>query len=462
MNKKLQVLILLVSLSISNYAQDDGFSRYINYQGVAGDASGAIIANQNIIVTIALRFNQPTSSISYEENHDVTTDQSGVFSLQIGNGTVVQGDYSAITWEMVTFVTVSIDGNEVGTTQLHAVPFALRALRTDNVAARIDDLEDAKSDNDGSSLFLGVEAGKEDDGSDNRNVGIGYRALYSNTTGNLNTANGHSTLYSNTTGNYNTANGFQVLYSNTTGRNNIANGYRALYSNTTGRNNTANGSDALYFNSTGILNTANGSGALYSNTTASKNTANGSGALYRNTTGTYNTANGYLALSSKTTGSNNTANGYGALYNLTGGSNNIGIGFNAQVLSNTASNQVRIGNTSITYAGIQVAWTITSDAAWKRDIQPLTYGLDMVTQLKPVDYTRKNNAANTREIGFIAQDIELLLVKLGYTNSGILTRDDNGNLSLRYNDFIPILTKAIQEQQTIIEKLTQRITALER
>ena len=79
----------------------------------------------------------------------------------------------------------------------------------------------------------------------------------------------------------------------------------------------------------------------------------------------------------------------------------------------------------------------------------------MVSQLKPVDYVRKNNESKTREIGFIAQDVEVLLNKLGYVNSGMLTTADNGRLSLRYNDFIPVLTKAVQE-------LNDKTTALER
>ena len=59
---------------------------------------------------------------------------------------------------------------------------------------RVNDLVDGKSDNDGSqdgsSLFLGVSAGANDDLSDNDNVGVGYFALRSNTTGYLNTAVG--------------------------------------------------------------------------------------------------------------------------------------------------------------------------------------------------------------------------------------------------------------------------------
>ena len=79
------------------------------------------------------------------------------------------------------------------------------------------------------------------------NTGIGYRSLYSNTTGFQNTANGYASLRSNTTGSNNTALGLQSLYYNTTGYNNSALGVYSLYSNTTGYQNTANGYQAGRF-----------------------------------------------------------------------------------------------------------------------------------------------------------------------------------------------------------------------
>jgi len=93
----------------------------------------------------------------------------------------------------------------------------------------------------GNSVFIGTGAGLNDDGTDNRNVGVGFQALYSNTTGSSNVANGYRALFYNTTGNYNTANGYAALHYNTTGNYNTANGYAALFYNTTGSSNVANG-----------------------------------------------------------------------------------------------------------------------------------------------------------------------------------------------------------------------------
>lgn len=171
------------------------------------------------------------------------------------------------------------------------------------------------------------------------------------------------------------------------------------------------------------------------------------------TTGIYNTAVGVNALSGLGLADQNCAFGWNALSGVTTGGNNIGIGTNAQVPSATANNQVRIGNTNISYAGIQVAWSITSDRKWKANIQKTNLGLNFINQLNPVSYTRKNDEKQKTEYGFIAQELEETLTKNGATNNGIITKDDEGMLSVRYNDLIAPMVKAIQELTSENEKL---------
>jgi len=131
----------------------------------------------------------------------------------------------------------------------------------------------------GSSLFIGTNAGQNDDGSNNNNTFIGVDAGHSNITGEDNTANGYEALYNNTTGNYNTGNGYKALVNNTTGSYNTANGNNALYSNTTGNNNTSIGNEALYDNTTGNDNTALGHQADVGSGGLSNATAIGANAL---------------------------------------------------------------------------------------------------------------------------------------------------------------------------------------
>lgn len=213
----------------------------------------------------------------------------------------------------------------------------------------------------------------------------------------------------------------------------------------------------LFRNVSGFDNTAIGYSALSDNADGNANTAIGAWALIKNTGGGANVAVGKWALRNSISGSSNVGIGTSALENLTSGTNNIAIGSLANVPSGTGNNQIRMGNTAITYAGIQVAWTVTSDILWKESVRDLPYGIDFVSKLKPVDYIRKNNENKTREAGFIAQDIEALLKENGIDNFGLLNETDDGMLELRYNDFIPILTRAIQEQQQTITRQQNEI-----
>lgn len=288
------------------------------------------------------------------------------------------------------------------------------------------------SGTDGSNTFLGINSGNFTMG------GIGSEGSY-------NTAVGNITLNSNTTGNTNSAFGYQSLYSNTTGSRNSAFGGTSLYNNTTGVNNSAFGDQSLYSNTTGVNNSAFGAASLYSNITGYFNSAFGRETLLYNTTGNRNSAFGNGALRFSSTGNFNTALGYDAGSNIITGSNNIAIGYNAQVPINTANNQVRIGDTFITYAGVQVAWTVTSDKRWKDNIQPSPLGLDFISKLNPVSYTRNNDEKQKTEFGLIAQELEEVLKQLNIENTGMLTIDDNGYYHLRYNDLLAPIIKSIQE-----------------
>lgn len=254
----------------------------------------------------------------------------------------------------------------------------------------INDLSDGKSDNDGSedgsSVFLGVGAGSNDDGTDNKNVGVGFNALTNNTEGFLNTAYGHSSLLANTTGNSNTAIGLWTLLQNTTGSGNTAVGFRALDGNTQGWNNTASGQQVLFQNTTGNFNTGSGYQALYFNTTGHKNTATGYQALYGNTIGEENTASGMGALGANTSGSYNTGVGKYALSDNGTGSDNIALGSNAGrfiaggSISNSASdNSVFLGSSSKANASGETNQIVIGYDATGNGSNTATYGNNSIT-----------------------------------------------------------------------------------
>ena len=110
----------------------------------------------------------------------------------------------------------------------------------------------------------------------------------------------------------------------------------------------------------------------------------------------------------------------------------------------------------------------TSDIRFKENIQPLDKGLEIINKLKPVKFnfitTTENNFSEFDEIGFIAQDVEGALSTELFAKAVVKKLDEDKEdsaLGLMTEKFIPILVKAIQEQQELIKALEQRIINLE-
>ncbi|WP_456442040.1 tail fiber domain-containing protein [Psychroserpens sp.] len=263
--------------------------------------------------------------------------------------------------------TAVIGGNGVGYYFFNG-SFWEKLITSTSYIEKIDDLLDGKSDSDGSqdgsSIFLGVNSGLNDDSSDNKNVGIGfetmlintsgynnstigYQSLYSNTTGSGNTANGFHALTFNTVGNWNVANGYRSLFNNIGGNNNTANGYQSLFYNTNGYNNTVNGYEAMFLNLTGNDNTASGLQSLYSNSSGSNNTAFGVRAMYLNIDGIDNAATGDRSLYSNTSGRFNTANGSNSMAANTSGDFNTAMGYQSLLTNTQGINNVANGSRSL-------------------------------------------------------------------------------------------------------------------
>jgi len=100
--------------------------------------------------------------------------------------------------------------------------------------------------------------------------------------------------------------------------------------------------------------------------------------------------------------------------------------------------------------------TASSDISLKKDITNLNYGINEVLKLNPVSfYWIDNDYGTTREIGFVAQEIEEVVPEVVTENN--LTKLK----AVNYGKITSLLTKAIQEQQTIIEDLKSRIETLE-
>jgi hypothetical protein len=261
-----------------------------------------------------------------------------------------------------------------------------------------------------------------------------------------------------------TVNGLKIGKGNNAVYSNTALGVSALNANTTGYGNTAFGNMTLIQNTTGYSQTAIGDRALTANTTGTENTAVGSHAMLYNRTGISNTAVGRNALSANESGSQNTAIGMWAGGTSIALVNTTDIGYFAQSIAN---NQVTLGNSSITSLRAQVtSITSLSDMRDKTDIVNISEGIDFVKRLRPVTFTwntRDKAKVGIKSAGFIAQ--ELLALQKGSaigSNLDLVSEDNPEKLEARYSNLLPVMVKAIQDQQQIIEDQKKRLDALEK
>lgn len=106
---------------------------FFTYQGVIRDAAGQAYANRQITIkTSIIDSASATSTVQYAESHKVSTTDYGLYSITVGKGTVVEGNFANITWTGGNkFLKVEFDplgGNNYilsGITQILSVPYAL-------------------------------------------------------------------------------------------------------------------------------------------------------------------------------------------------------------------------------------------------------------------------------------------------------------------------------------------------
>lgn len=102
----------------------------MNYQGIARDNSGNILANQSVGLQLSIHSGTPTGTVVYTETQTPTTNQFGLFNIEFGGGS----GFSSINWGGNSYyLQVEMDASggsnyqDMGTAQLLSVPYALYA-----------------------------------------------------------------------------------------------------------------------------------------------------------------------------------------------------------------------------------------------------------------------------------------------------------------------------------------------
>lgn len=160
LNKTIHLLgLLLVFLVISTAANAQAVPQAINYQAVARNAAGNPLLNQTIGIKINILEGSMFGPVEYSETHTVTTNQFGLFTLQVGRGTAVTGTFTGVGWtDADQYLQVEMDPTGgtnyflMGTSELLSVPYALYAEKAGSINLALNDLTDVNT--------LGVQPGQ--------------------------------------------------------------------------------------------------------------------------------------------------------------------------------------------------------------------------------------------------------------------------------------------------------------
>ena len=122
-----------------------------------------------------------------------------------------------------------------------------------------------------------------------------------------------------------------------------------------------------------------------------------------------------------------------------------------------ANGTQNLGSASLRWAAVFAAnGTIqTSDARLKTAVAGVGYGLREVLQLRPVRFQWKDAQPGRFHLGLIAQEAEQVIPELVERSD-----DPAAPLGMSYTSLTPVLIKAIQEQQAVLDQVLPDLAAL--
>lgn len=124
----------------------------------------------------------------------------------------------------------------------------------------------------------------------------------------------------------------------------------------------------------------------------------------------------------------------------------------------TTTSTYNLGTSSLRWKTIyaQNPLDTPSDKRLKTDIVDIRYGLAEILEMRPVSYHWKKGDTQRVNLGLIAQEVETIVPEI------VSKQDDvKQTRSMRYTELVPVLIKATQEQQVLIDQQTHQIKTLQ-
>jgi hypothetical protein len=130
---RLAFIQLLWAFALSTFAQS-GVPQGINYQAIARNSAGSVYVNKVISVKLTILSGSASGVEVYAETQQAQTNSFGLFSLKIGAGNPVSGNFADINWSAANqWLRAEVDPEggsayvNIGTTELLSVPYAFYA-----------------------------------------------------------------------------------------------------------------------------------------------------------------------------------------------------------------------------------------------------------------------------------------------------------------------------------------------
>ena len=159
---------------------------------------------------------------------------------------------------------------------------------------------------------------------------------------------------------------------------------------------------------------------------------------------------------------------------VTIGSNFTLLGYNAQASSASATNEITFGNSSITSLRANVtSITSLSDRRDKKNISDLSLGLDFLMTLRPRQFnwdkrewysagqSDGSKMENNPTAGFISQELDQAQNSQNAEWLKLVMKNNPEKWEATYGNLLPVMVKAIQEQQQTIDSQKEKILQLE-